>query len=66
MHPSIQSPATMTADPAAAYKARKEAFVSNLTGSSLTDISLVTAVATVSSCVVYPELENSISSPSRH
>ncbi|KIV95824.1 hypothetical protein PV10_03430 [Exophiala mesophila] len=37
----------MAADPAAAYKARKEAFVSNLTGSSLTDISLVTSVATL-------------------
>lgn len=30
------------------YKARKEAFVSNLSGSSLTDINLVTLVAAVS------------------
>lgn len=33
---------------AADYKARKEAFVSNLSGSSLTEINLVTLVAAVS------------------
>lgn len=32
---------------AASYKARKEAFVSNLSGSTLTDINLVTLVAPV-------------------
>lgn len=37
----------MSASTAAAYKARKEAFVSNLSGSSLTDINLVTLVAPV-------------------
>ncbi|EXJ83470.1 hypothetical protein A1O1_07093 [Capronia coronata CBS 617.96] len=35
----------MTPDLAASYKARKEAFVSNLSGSSLTEINLVTLVA---------------------
>ncbi|KAI1609617.1 phosphatidylinositol glycan, class W [Exophiala viscosa] len=35
----------MTPDQAASYKARKEAFVSNLSGSSLTEINLVTLVA---------------------
>lgn len=33
---------------AMSYKLRKEAFVSNLSGSSLTDINLVTLVAAVS------------------
>jgi hypothetical protein len=36
----------------ASYKARKEAFVSNLSGSSLTDINLVTLVAAVSRRVI--------------
>ncbi|OCT50167.1 GPI-anchored wall transfer protein 1 [Cladophialophora carrionii] len=35
----------MSKDPAAHYKIRKEAFVSNLSGSSLTEINLVTLVA---------------------
>ncbi|ETI24008.1 hypothetical protein G647_05815 [Cladophialophora carrionii CBS 160.54] len=35
----------MSKDPAAQYKIRKEAFVSNLSGSSLTEINLVTLVA---------------------
>lgn len=35
---------------ALSYKLRKEAFVSNLSGSSLTDINLVTLVVTV--CVI--------------
>jgi len=38
----------MSLPDAAGYKARKEAFVSNLSGSSLTDINLVTLVASVS------------------
>ena len=38
----------MTGTDAASYKARKEAFVSNLSGSSITEISLVTLVAPVS------------------
>lgn len=36
------------------YKLRKEAFVSNLSGSSLTDINLVTLVATVSNIPEVP------------
>jgi hypothetical protein len=38
----------MSKDGAANYKVRKEAFVSNLAGSSLTEINLVTLVAAVS------------------
>ena len=38
---------TMSSGSGAEYKARKEAFVSNLAGSSLTEINLVTLVAAV-------------------
>lgn len=37
----------MTPQEAASYKSRKEAFVSNLSGSSLSEINLVTLVASV-------------------
>ena len=39
---------------AADYKVRKEAFVSNLSGGTITEINLVTLVAPVSSLETYP------------
>jgi len=42
---------------ALSYKLRKEAFVSNLSGSSLTDINVVTLVAAVSSRYNFRQIE---------
>ncbi|KIV82747.1 hypothetical protein PV11_04831 [Exophiala sideris] len=47
----------MTPEQAASYKARKEAFVSNLSGSSLTEINLVTLVASAA-VLLWTALQN--------
>lgn len=46
-HALKRSTCIMATDPVANYKARKEAFVSNLSGSSLNEINQVTLVAAV-------------------
>lgn len=49
----IELDAAARAD-ALSYKLRKEAFVSNLSGSSLTDINIVTLVAAVRFFLIIP------------
>jgi hypothetical protein len=54
--------ASMPVTPISSYKARKEAFVSDLSGGSILEINLVTLVAPVSHVDLMAQSETSLSS----